>query len=304
LRTGNHAPYSVFTPFSRAFMATAQIAKPLAAPRQIPPLPRDVTADEVGIPSAQDLGITRNSQLIAPGENAARERLATFARKHVKDYAHSRNQLADEQGTSRLSQDLKFGTISARTVWHAVEDATYRNELIWREFAHSTLWDRPDVLEHPFRREFESFPWRNDERGWKAWTEGTTGYPVVDAAARQLLATGYVHNRARMIAASFLSKHLMIDYRHGEAHYMRWLTDGDWAQNNFNWQWSAGCGCDAQPWFRIFNPQLQEKKFDADGEYVRRWIPGLAGRDYPAPIVDHADARERFLATAKRHLQR
>jgi deoxyribodipyrimidine photo-lyase len=189
-------------------------------------------------------------------------------------------------------------------VWHAIDDHTYRNELVWREFTHSTLWDRPDLLERPFRKEFEDFPWREDDRGWNAWVEGRTGYPVVDAAARQLLATGFVHNRARMIAASFLTKHLMIDYRRGEAHYMKWLTDGDWAQNNFNWQWSAGCGCDAQPYFRIFNPQLQEAKFDASGDYVRRWIPGRMSSDYPPPIVEHTEARERFLAIATGHTKK
>ncbi|HEY3271034.1 MAG TPA: FAD-binding domain-containing protein, partial [Geothrix sp.] len=154
-----------------------------------------------------------------------------------------------------------------------------------------------------------------------AWTEGRTGYPVVDAAARQLRAEGFVHNRARMVAASFLTKHLLLDYRRGEAHYLRWLTDGDWAANNAGWQWSAGCGCDAQPWFRIFNPVTQGLKFDPDGDYVRRWVPELADCptafihepwkmpkqirmrfDYPEPIVDHAFARERFLATAKGHL--
>jgi deoxyribodipyrimidine photo-lyase len=329
LRTGSGDPYSVFTPFSRAFVNTAQIAKPLPAPKSIPPLPRGVTAGAVAIPACETLGIQRNPRLLPAGENAARARLATFAKQSAADYARSRDQLADERGTSRLSQDLKFGTLSARSAWHAVDNSVYRNELIWREFTHTTLWDRPDVLEHSFRREFEHFPWRNDEDQWQAWVNGTTGYPVVDAAARQLLATGFVHNRARMIAASFLTKHLVIDYRRGEAHYMRWLTDGDWAQNNFNGQWSAGSGCDAQPWFRIFNPRLQGEKFDADGSYVRRWVPELAGlparwihapaqapadvltraavvigREYPAPIVDHSEARERFLETANAHVKK
>ncbi len=167
-----------------------------------------------------------------------------------------------------------------------------------------------------------------DEPGWNAWTAGTTGYPVVDAAARQLLGEGFVHNRARMITASFLTKHLLIDYRRGEAHYMKHLTDGDWAQNNAGWQWSAGSGCDAQPYFRIFNPVTQGETFDPDGEYVRRWVPELAkmpatfihkpweapaavlqgagvelGHTYPRPIVEHRTARERFLAVAKSHLQ-
>ena len=326
LRTSSGEPYSVFTPFARSFNATAQIAKPLSAPEQLPPLPDDVRANEAPIPTCENLGIQRNPRLIKAGEHAARERLTTFAKQHAENYAHTRNQLADEDGSSRLSQDLKFGTLSARTVWHAVDNATFRNELIWREFAHATLWNRPAVLEQPFRREFEDFPWRDDETAWQAWVEGRTGYPVVDAAARQLLATGFVHNRARMIAASFLTKHLVIAYRRGEAHYMRWLTDGDWAQNNFNWQWSAGCGCDAQPWFRIFNPRLQGEKFDANGDYVRRWVPELAElpakwihapheapRDvietarigaYPPPIVDHTDARERFLEIATAHTKK
>ena len=329
LRTGSGEPYSVFTPFSRAFMVAAQIAKPQPAPKNIPPLPRDVTAAEVSIPDCKALGVEPNARLATAGESAARRRLAAFAKGHAQDYARSRDQMADEEGSSRLSQDLKFGTLSARTVWHGVDNPTYRNELVWREFTHSVLWDRPEVLEEPFRAEFNKFPWRDDESAWRAWTEGRTGYPVVDAAARQLLATGFVHNRARMIAASFLTKHLMLDYRRGEAHYMRWLTDGDWAQNNFNWQWSAGCGCDAQPWFRVFNPRLQGEKFDTNGDYVRRWVPELAhlparwihapadapqevregngvriGRDYPAPIIDHTVARERFLETATSHVQR
>jgi len=330
LRTSAGDPYSVFTPFARAFNAIAQIAKPLAAPKLIPPLPPDVAqVSAAAIPTCEALGIARNQHLIAAGERAARARLSRFATLHASGYERSRDQLADEDGTSRLSQDLKFGTLSARSAWHATNHATFRNELVWREFAHSTLWDRPELLENPFRPEFKGFPWRNDETAWKAWVEGRTGYPVVDAAARQLLATGFVHNRARMIAASFLTKHLMLDYRRGEAHYLRWLTDGDWAQNNFNWQWSAGCGCDAQPYFRIFNPRLQGEKFDANGDYVRRWVPELAhmpakwihapheappdtlakagvrmGREYPAPIVDHAEARERFLGTATAHIKR
>jgi deoxyribodipyrimidine photo-lyase len=235
-----------------------------------------------------------------------------------------------------LSADLKFGTLSARTVWHAVErrlrdlspDAlrVYQNELLWREFAHSTLFDRPRLLEETFRPEWRDFPWCSDEDGWRAWVEGKTGYPVVDAAARELSNSGFVHNRARMIAASFLAKHLLIDFRRGEAHYLDLLTDGDWANNDAGWQWSAGCGCDAQPWFRIFNPVTQGEKFDPEGKYVRRWVPELAalptrhihapwkapagvlaaanvrlGDNYPRPIIDHDFARKRFLETAKKH---
>jgi deoxyribodipyrimidine photo-lyase len=307
LRTSSGDPFSVFTPFKRAFLITAQIARPLDAPAHVPPLPAGVTTTSVAIPSLESLGITPNPRVIAGGENAARARLATFVANRLAGYNRSRDQLADDHGTSRLSQDLKFGTLSARAVWHAAASHAgsgpdgFRRELIWREFSHHVLWTRPEVLERPFRAEFEGFPWRDDDDGWRAWIEGRTGYPVVDAAARELLETGYVHNRARMIAASFLTRHLMIDYRRGEAHYMRWLTDGDWAQNNFNWQWSAGCGCDAQPYFRVFNPTLQAEKFDADGSYVRRWM--LEAKRV-APIVDHAKARARFLETAKQHIRR
>jgi deoxyribodipyrimidine photo-lyase len=194
---------------------------------------------------------------------------------------------------------------------------------LWREFSHHLLWTWPELLKRPFRSAFAGFPWREDAADWEAWREGRTGYPLVDAAARQLRAEGFVHNRARMVAASFLAKHLMLDWRLGEAHYLAWLTDGDWAQNNAGWQWSAGCGCDAQPWFRIFNPVAQGLTFDPEGAYVKRWVPELADcpaasihtpwkapkplrvrLDYPDPIVDHAFARQRFLATAKAHLGR
>ncbi|MEM6991269.1 MAG: FAD-binding domain-containing protein, partial [Myxococcota bacterium] len=206
--------------------------------------------------------------------------------------------------------------------------AAFRNELVWREFSYGSLWDRPELLSEPFRPSFRGFPWQAAAAGWKAWTAGQTGYPIVDASARQLLGEGFVHNRARMISASFLCKHLLVDYRRGEAHYMRYLVDGDWASNNAGWQWSAGCGCDAQPYFRVFNPVLQGRRFDPAGDYVRRWVPELAklparwihqpwaappaaladagvtlGRSYPRPVVDHRLARERFLAVAKAHLR-
>jgi deoxyribodipyrimidine photo-lyase len=241
----------------------------------------------------------------------------------------------DLDGTSRLSAHLRFGTISARRVWTAIENAhegsgatqTFLNEMIWREFTHSTLWDRPELMTEPARSAWRGFPWRMREDLWRAWVDGRTGYPIVDAAARQLLREGFVHNRARMITASFLTKHLLIGYKAGEAHYMKYLTDGDWAQNNFGWQWSAGCGLDGQPYFRVFNPVTQGKRYDPDGLYVRRWLPELAnvptklihspfaapasvldeagvrlGREYPVPVVDHAEARQRFLAAAKAHL--
>jgi deoxyribodipyrimidine photo-lyase len=299
-------------------------------------LPDDIRGQSEALPSLESYGLVSNPLVQPGGERNARMRLKQWLARDAKDYDELRNRM-DLPGSSRLSADLKFGTLSPRTLWHAVgrylrersPDAlrVYQNELLWREFAHSTLFDRPRLLVETFRPEWRDFPWLRDEVGWQAWVSGHTGYPVVDAAARELLGSGFVHNRARMIAASFLAKHLLIDFRRGEAHYLDLLTDGDWANNDAGWQWSAGCGCDAQPWFRIFNPVTQGEKFDPDGNYVRRWVPELAGMparhihapwnapadvlaaarvrldvDYPRPIVDHATARARFLETAKKHL--
>ena len=332
LRTGARTPYVVFSAFARAWAAHARIGEPLAVPRALPRLPSglDLT-DAVPIPRCEELGITPNPALLSGGERAARERLRRFLSGPAREYDTLRNRL-DRAGTSRLSVDLKYGTLSARTVWRAVDGTigstpagrAFLDELVWREFTHSTLWDRPELLTEPFRPEFARFPWSYDEPAWRAWAEGRTGYPVVDASARQLLGEGFVHNRARMISASFLTKHLLVHYAHGEAHYLKYLTDGDVAQNNAGWQWSAGCGCDAQPYFRVFNPVTQGQKLDPEGEYVRRWVPELArlparyihapwqapdavlraagvrlGENYPRPIVDHAEARQRFLMLAE-----
>ena len=326
-------PYAVFTPFLSAFLEKADVGRPIAAPRSLPPLPADVSVETVPVPALESLGLARNPRLVKGGEGAANERLARFLDGPAARYHETRDRL-DKDGTSRLSQDLKFGTLSARTVFTECGRALgrgpawdkLRSELVWREFAHALLFAHPDLLTTPYRPEFTDFPWRDDEAGWRAWTEGTTGYPAVDAAARQLKLEGFVPNRARMIAASFLAKDLMIDFRRGEAHYLKWLADGDWANNDLGWQWSAGSGCDAQPWFRVFNPMLQGEKFDPEGAWLRRFVPELAdlpakwihrpweapplvlaeagvtlGETYPHPIVDHFAARDRFLATAQAH---
>jgi len=326
VRNGQGGMFRVFTPFARACLRL-DLELALGTPPSLPPLPGGPATETVPIPSLEELGLIPNPRLQAGGERAARQRLRAFVDGPLATYGTDRDRM-DLPGTSRLSADLKFGTLSVRAVWQAAvgpgeSPRRYLNELLWREFSHHLLWEWPELLERPFRPAFEGFPWHEDEAAWEAWVEGRTGYPVVDAAARQLRAEGFVHNRARMVAASFLTKHLLIDYRRGEAHYLRWLTDGDWAANNAGWQWCAGCGCDAQPWFRIFNPVNQGRKFDPDGAYVRRWVPELADCptafihepwkapkavrmrfDYPEPIVDHALARERFLATAKGHLGR
>lgn len=331
LRTQAGTMFGVFTPFARAFARAAAVPASRPAPRSLPPLPEGLEpVPESPIPTLADLGIPENPRLIRGGEREARQRLKAFLGEPLSRYREGRNRM-DWDATSRLSADLKFGTLSPASLWRAVSDQfgtgrdadvdAFLNELVWREFAHHLLWERPDLLEHPFRPAWETFPWQEDDAGFGAWSGGRTGYPVVDAAARQLKAEGFVHNRARMVAASFLTKDLRISWRAGEAHYLRWRVDGDWAPNNAGWQWSAGCGCDASPWFRIFNPASQGRRFDPAGDYVRRWVPELAGLDarwihapweapepvrrgldYPAPIVDHARARAEFLAVAKAHL--
>jgi deoxyribodipyrimidine photo-lyase len=336
LRAQSGRPYSVFTRFAQAFQEKANIAAALRPPRSVPRLPKNIRHEIAAVPSCSDLGILNNARLQKGGEAAARQRLRTFLRDGLKTYATRRDRL-DLNGTSRLSADLKFGTLSIRQVWNEISNApgsrngkrAFLNELLWREFAYSTLWDRPQVLERPFQAAFDTFPWRHDEAQWEAWAMGQTGYPIVDASARQLLTEGFVPNRARMISASFLTKHLLIDYRRGEAHYLKYLTDGDWANNNLGWQWSAGCGCDAQPYFRVFNPVAQGQRFDPEGVYLRTWLPELRslpsrfihqpwtapdhvlevanvrlGANYPHPIVEHKTARDRFLGLARGHLTR
>jgi deoxyribodipyrimidine photo-lyase len=278
-----------------------------------------------------------------PGEAEARRRLLAFAdwdddaaTGHTADiyhYSEARDRM-DLDGTSRLSPYLRFGMLSARqavvSALGAREAAshgegrtgaeTWLNELIWREFYVTILAHFPHVLEHSFRANLRNIAWENDERAFAAWCQGHTGYPVVDAAMRQLVETGWMHNRARMVVASFLVKDLLIDWRWGERFFMQHLVDGDPAANNGGWQWTAGTGTDAAPYFRIFNPTLQGKRHDPEGAYVRRWLPELSrvpdryihepvkmpleaqreagcivGQDYPAPIVDHAWARERTL---------
>jgi deoxyribodipyrimidine photo-lyase len=267
-----------------------------------------------------------------PGETGALAALAWFIDGALAGYAEGRD-LTSEETTSRLSAHLRFGEISARRIAAAVEGAAaarpnlqrdaekFMAELGWRDFAAALLYRHPDLATRPLRREFDRFPWRDDEEGFRAWARGQTGYPIVDAGMRQLWRTGYMHNRVRMIAASFLIKHLLIDWRRGEQWFWDTLLDADPASNPTGWQWVAGSGADAAPYFRIFNPVLQAEKFDPDGAYTRRWVPELArldgpeihapwrvstealaragvvlGRTYPRPIVDHASARARALA--------
>jgi deoxyribodipyrimidine photo-lyase len=323
VHTADGRPLTVFTPFSRRWAAVQRRA-PLPAPGAIPSLPAGSVASE-GLP-ASPVPTADVALLPRPGEAAARERLARWiAAAALPAYADGRNRL-DVEGTSRLSADLKMGTLSPLEVLLAAEGPgdgrrVFVSELCWREFYAHVLWHFPHVVRGAYRPAYDAVPWAADSSGLAAWREGRTGYPVVDAAMRQLAASGWMHNRARMIAASFLAKDLLVDWRRGESHFMTHLVDGDVASNNGGWQWTAGTGTDAAPYFRVFNPVSQGRRFDPDGVYVRRWVPELAGIpdayvhepwtapaevqaaagcvigcDYPAPIVDHAFARERALA--------
>jgi deoxyribodipyrimidine photo-lyase len=254
-----------------------------------------------------------------PGEAGAHACLSAF-RKHLTAYPEARDRPALD-GTSRLSPHLHWGEIGPRQVRASILDAggsgaaKFLAELGWREFNHHLLHRHGHIAQRNIRREFDRFPWRGDQAGLSAWKGGLTGYPIVDAGMRQLWATGFMHNRVRMIAASFLIKHLLIDWREGEAWFWDTLVDADEANNPANWQWSAGSGADAQPFFRIFNPVAQGERFDPEGDYVRRWVPELKDvpasfvhrpweisgvRGYPGPIVDHAQARARALEAFRR----
>jgi deoxyribodipyrimidine photo-lyase len=267
-----------------------------------------------------------------PGEAAAQARLADFLDEDIAGYATGRDR-PDRDRTSHLSPHLRFGEISPRQVWHAARFAADRNpgiagdvekflsELGWREFCRHLLHDVPDIATRNLQPAFDAFPWRRDQDALRAWQRGRTGYPIVDAGMRQLWQTGTMHNRIRMVVASFLVKHLLLDWRDGEAWFWDTLVDADAGNNPANWQWVAGSGADAAPYFRIFNPMLQGEKFDPDGDYVRRWVPELThlpskvihkpwaattseltkagvrlGQTYPEPIVDHGQARQRALA--------
>ena len=301
------APYTVFTPFSRAWKALPlpQRSDLLPTPPRIS-TPTDIPSDPIPADPALSPDVP-----FPPSEAEAQRRLARFTSGDdapIFAYGDLRNRM-DVDGVSQLSPYLRFGMLSPRQATVAALGAmtsardeerrksaeTWLNELIWREFYQAILYHFPHVRTRSFRPEYDRIAWRNDEAEFAAWCEGRTGYPVVDAAMRQLTHTGWMHNRARMIVASFLVKDLLIDWRWGERWFMQHLVDGDPAANNGGWQWTAGVGVDAAPYFRIFNPVAQGQKFDPEGDYVRRWIPELTDGIYPAPLVDHAAARIRTL---------
>ena len=334
-------PFRVFSAYWRACLRTPEVAPPAPAPKHLrtfalsPNIPQRTAslADLALEPQKPDwAGGLR--QAWPAGELAAQARLADFLDAGLNGYASGRDR-PDKPLTSRLSPYLRFGVISPRQIWHAVEAARHAGgkaspadfdkflaELGWREFSYHLLFHFPDLATRNFQPRFDAFSWRDDASALEAWRRGRTGYPLVDAGMRELWTTGYMHNRVRMVAASLLIKHLLIDWRKGEEWFWDTLVDADPASNAASWQWVAGSGADAAPYYRIFNPVLQGEKFDPDGAYVKRWAPELAnlppalvhrpwvaspvelaaagvrlGHSYPRPIVDHDAARKRALAT-------
>ncbi|MGN6569507.1 MAG: cryptochrome/photolyase family protein [Flavipsychrobacter sp.] len=290
----NGDPYTVYTPYSKRwkdklndfYLSSYPVEKYAKRFYRHPPH---------RIPSLDALGFKDVTYEVPPA-------------KLDEDVAHHYNDTRDfpaRQGTTRLSVHLRFGTISIRELARKAKqlNATLLNELIWREFYQMILWHFPQVVNTSFKPEYDKIQWRNNEQEFEKWCKGQTGYPIVDAGMRQLNETGYMHNRVRMITASFLTKDLLIDWRWGEAYFAEKLLDYDLAANNGGWQWSAGTGCDAAPYFRIFNPYLQTKKFDPDLEYIRRWAPEFEELTYAQPIVNHDEARERCLKQYKKALQ-
>jgi deoxyribodipyrimidine photo-lyase len=283
-------PYTIYTPYSRKWKENLKTkhTKSFSVEQYLKNLKK---VNSLPLPSLSNLGF-RKTGIRFP------ER--TIKVSTIEKYHQLRNFPA-LQGTTRLSAHIRFGTVSIRKVVQIAlkKNAIWVNELIWREFYQMILWHFPHVVTNSFKSAYDRIEWRNDPEEFKAWCEGETGYPIVDAGMRELNETGFMHNRVRMITASFLTKHLLIDWRWGEAYFAKKLIDFDLASNNGGWQWSAGSGSDAAPYFRIFNPQLQAEKFDPNNGYIRKWVPEWNTAEYPAPLVDHKMARERAIKVYK-----
>ncbi|MBU3666099.1 MAG: deoxyribodipyrimidine photo-lyase [Chthoniobacterales bacterium] len=324
VKTGEGGNFRVFTPYSKAW---AKLAKAAAGPA-LKKLNTPGGIRSAALPTPAHWGLAEFTGGVEAGEKAARARLKKFLSGPIHCYGATRD-LMGEDGTSRLSQDLRHGLLSIREVYHRAKEAAegadangrnsvwkYIAELIWREFYFQILWHYPEVLEHEFNPKYRGMEWDHDGVKYRAWCEGLTGFPIVDAAMRQLNETGYMHNRSRMIAAMFLTKDLHLDWRMGEQYFMQRLIDGEIASNNGGWQWSAGTGADAAPYFRIQNPWSQTARYDAEGKYIKQWVPELRdvpakafleppadgkalAKGYPLPMVDHATERDETLRRFK-----
>jgi deoxyribodipyrimidine photo-lyase len=280
-------PYTVFTPYSRKWKLVFQQQQPQSFNSENNHA-HFLRLPATAMPSLKEMGFIESKDIFPPPETND---------TIIKKYKEQRD-FPGINGTSRLGIHLRFGTISIRKLvtMAAAQNETFLNELIWREFYQAILWHFPKVGEgKSFRSAYDMIPWQNDEVLFEKWCQGNTGYPIVDAGMRELKATGHIHNRVRMITASFLTKHLLTDWRWGEAWFARHLLDFELASNNGGWQWASSSGCDAAPYFRIFNPHLQTKRFDPDFTYIRKWVPEFEDFSYPKPIVDHEFARKRCL---------
>lgn len=339
VQTKEGRPYQVFTAFWKSCQARCEPDEPEPSPRSLQSpahWPKSLKVADLKLEPTipWDAGLAATWK---PGAIHAKHELKRFLQSAINDYDFARD-LPAITGTSRLSPYLHFGEISPRTIWHQILKAferhpkdqistgveTYLKELGWREFAHHLLFHFPSTPTEPLRPEFAKFPWNDDRKLMHAWQKGLTGYPIVDAGMRELWTSGWMHNRVRMIVASFLVKDLLISWQQGAAWFWDTLVDADLANNTLGWQWTAGCGADAAPYFRVFNPELQSAKFDPEGVYIRRWVPELAdlptkwihapskapesvlsaaevrlGKSYPLPIVDHGQARDRALRSFK-----
>jgi deoxyribodipyrimidine photo-lyase len=283
-------PYTVFTPYKNKWLETFSSAKVI--PKKNPPF-ENFESSNYTFPTHAEIGFSKSSVKVKEYDLSALDFYATG-----RDYPSGNN-------TSFLGPHLRFGTVSPRQVISKLKpsDEVFLSELIWREFFMQILFHFPEVVNHNFKSKYDGIQWRNNEEEFKKWCDGQTGYPMVDAGMRQLNETGYMHNRVRMITAGFLCKHLLIDWRWGEAYFASKLLDYELASNNGNWQWAAGTGCDAAPYFRIFNPMEQLKKFDKDLAYVKKWITELGTGGYSSPMVDHKMARKRALEVYQQGLQ-
>ncbi len=330
-KTGGY--YKVFTPYWRAAKDHLNLSEPLPTPETLNGYNGQLQSDQLDLKTNGKVNGQAWTDMVMTdwqaSEAGAHERLADFLDGPIEDYAEDRNRPDKENGTSRLSPYLAHGQISPRQIWHAVKDNDYSStkflsEIGWREFSYVLLFHNPDLATENYKKDFDAFPWDVDEQALERWQHGLTGYPFVDAGMRELWQTGWQHNRVRMVCASFLIKHLLLDWRAGEDWYWDTLLEADPASNAASWQWVAGSGADAAPYFRIFNPFTQGEKFDPNGDYVRKYVPELKhlpnkfihrpweapelvlkeadvklGQTYPKPIVDHKHARERALEAYK-----
>ena len=283
---GDGTPYHVFTPYANKWKA--QVNEFYLKSYPVKNYFRNFHQRKaIPFPSLEEIGFEKAAVKFPSG---------SFDEDTIRNY-HKMRDIPSAEGTTRLGVHLRFGTVSIRELARLAKDLNpvFLKELIWREFFQTILWHYPDVVTESFKKQYDRIKWRNNEKEFVAWFEGRTGYPIVDAGMRELNETGYMHNRVRMIVASFLCKHLLIDWRWGEAYFAKKLLDYELASNNGNWQWAAGSGCDAAPYFRIFNPTLQTRKFDPQQKYIKKWVPEYGTDNYPPPLVEHEAARKRCL---------